>query len=368
MFRVLRSDWLTQGPTVPKFERRIAELLGSKEVVAVSNATSGLHLSCLALGVSSKDIVWSTAVSFVASANCARYCGAKVDFVDIDPATHNMCAKALQEKLESVKSVVDLPKVVVVVHMAGYPADLLEINQLSRRYGFKVLEDASHAFGSFYRGERVGNCRYSDLTVFSFHPVKSITTAEGGAICTNDPELANRLRSLRSHGINRSAGSSNTRGGDWYYQQEVLGFNYRMSDVHAAIGISQVNRIDKFVKRRKKIAEIYNEGLTSLPISLPVESPDRSSSWHLYIVRLNDRFSAEHHVQIFNKLRACNIGVALHYIPIFLHPFHLNEMARDSCPNSMNYYHSAISLPIFPSLAKFDQDTVIACMNDVIQD
>lgn len=358
---VLRSDFLTQGPVVPAFEQSVAAYCGSKYAVAVNSATSALHISCLALGVGPDDVVWTSPISFVASANCALYCGAKVDFVDIDSRTYNLSAACLADKLERAERDGTLPKVVIPVHLSGQPCDMMAIHALGQRYGFKIIEDASHAIGGRYRGEPIGNCRYSDITVFSFHPVKIITTGEGGMALTNDAELANKLARLRSHGITRSLQEmTHIPDGPWYYQQIDLGFNYRMADIQAALGLSQMQRLDEFVVKRRQIAQRYDELLADLWLTTPWESPDSHSAMHLYIVRLKRNEIKFSQKDIFERLRSFGILVNLHYIPIYRQPFYeVMGFSRDDFPAAEAYYAEAISLPIYPTLSSEDQLEVL---------
>jgi UDP-4-amino-4,6-dideoxy-N-acetyl-beta-L-altrosamine transaminase len=358
---VLRSDFLTQGPVVPAFEQSVTSYCGAKHAVAVNSATSALHISCLALGVGSDDIVWTTPISFVASANCALYCGAEVDFVDIDPRTYNISVDSLAFKLQKAQKEGRLPKVVIPVHLAGQSCDMEEIYALAKRYGFKIIEDASHAIGGRYCGEPIGSCRYSDITVFSFHPVKIITTGEGGMALTNDAAVANRLVRLRSHGITRvQEEMTHTPDGPWYYQQLDLGFNYRMTDVQAALGLSQIQRLDEFVAKRKKIATRYNELLSDLWLTTPWQGPEADSAWHLYIARLRRDEIKFRQKDVFERLRSFGILVNLHYIPIYRHPFfEAMGFNKDDFPEAEAYYAEAISLPIYPTLSEEQQLEVV---------
>ncbi len=365
---VLHSDFLTQGPAVPAFEKKISEYCGASHAVAVNSATSALHIACLALGVGAGDIVWTSPISFVASANCALYCGAKVDFVDIDPRTYNMSAAALQEKLAQADLLGQLPKVVIPVHLAGQSCEMEAIHRLSKKYGFKVIEDASHAIGGQYCGEPIGNCRYSDICIFSFHPVKIITTAEGGMALTNSDSLAMRMISLRSHGISRDPSRmSKIPDGPWYYEQTELGFNYRMTDLQAALGLSQAQRLDEFVARRHVLAKKYDHSLSNLPLTIPFQHADSYSGLHLYVIRINSDQIDKSHLNVFNEFRNANIGVNLHYMPIYLQPYYqsLGFSAR-YCIEADNYYAQAISLPMYPDLTDMQQQEVIDVANHIL--
>lgn len=358
---VLRSDFLTQGPAVPRFEASVASYCRVNHAVAMNSATSALHVACLAVGVAPGDIVWTSAITFVASANCALYCGATVDFVDIDPRTFNMCPKALERKLVEAERAGRLPKAIIPVHMCGQSADMTAIGELASRHGIRVIEDASHAIGASYDGKPVGNCRYSDITIFSFHPVKIITTAEGGLATTQDQQLAERMRLLRSHGITRdSAMLKNATHGPWYYEQQYLGFNYRMTDIQAALGVSQMNRLDEFVARRHELADRYDELLADLPVVTPWRAPEGRSSLHLYVIKLMTDEITKTHRQVFEDFRAAGIGVNLHYIPVYLQPFYAALGFRPGlCPEAERYYSEAISLPMYPDLSMTQQDVVV---------
>lgn len=349
---VLQSDYLTQGPQIDKFEKCVSAHTGAKHAVAVSNATAALHIACLALELGPGDWLWTTPNTFVASANCALYCGAQVDFVDIDPRTYNLCPVKLEEKLIQAEKAGKLPKIVVPVHLTGQPCDMAAIHALGQKYGFKIIEDASHAIGGQYKGEPIGNGRYSDITVLSFHPVKIITTAEGGMALTNSAELATRLGLLRSHGITRDpALMTEPMHGPWYYQQVALGFNYRMTDMQAALGVSQMTRLVDYVKRRHDIAQRYNELLFGLPLTLPWQHPDSYSAYHLYVVRLQlDKINATHR-QVFEALRAKDILVNLHYIPVHTQPYYQQMgFKQDDFPDAEQYYREAISIPMHVNL------------------
>lgn len=365
---VLRSDHLTQGPAGPAFEKEVAGYCGASHAVAVNSATSALHLACLALGVGAGDIVWTSPVTFVASANCARYCGASVDFVDIDPATYNLSAGVLAQKLAIAEKAGRLPKVVIPVHLCGQSCDMEAIHALGQQYGFKIIEDASHAIGGKYKGMPVGGCRFSDITVFSFHPVKIITTGEGGMALTNDARLAGTMNRLRSHGITRdSVEMTHPSDGPWYYQQLDLGFNYRMTDLQAALGLSQMKRLDEFVSRRRAIARHYDQLLSGFSLMPPRQHPDASSAWHLYVIRLDLSSSKSDHVGIFRGLREAGIGVNLHYIPVYLQPYYQHlGFRKGHCPEAECYYGEAVSLPIFPGLTGQEQDTVAQTISRVL--
>lgn len=360
--QVLRSDFLTQGPAVPAFERAVAAYCGARHAVAVNSATSALHLACLALGVGRGDRVWTTPITFVASANCALYCGASVDFVDIDPTSYNLSVDRLAEKLEQAERTGELPKVVIPVHLCGQPCDMARIHALGRRYGFKVIEDASHAIGSRYRNEPVGNCHYSDITVFSFHPVKIITTGEGGMATTNDAQLADRMKLLRSHGLVGAAALMAPRPADelWNYQQVDLGFNYRMTDIAAALGLSQLRRIDEFVAARQAIARRYDQALSGLSLATPRQDPQGSSAYHLYPVRLRLAAARRTQREVYEALHAAGILVNLHYIPVHRQPYY-ERMGFHAgyCPEAEQYHREAISLPIHPRLTSAQQSRVI---------
>ncbi len=362
---VLRSDFLTQGPAVPGFEQALAAYCGVARGVAMNSATSALHVACLALGLGPGDRLWTSPNTFVASANCGLYCGAEVDFVDTDPATYNMSVAALEAKLVRAAADNRLPKAVIPVHFAGQSCDMRAIHALGQRYGFRIVEDASHAVGARYLGEPVGNCRYSDITIFSFHPVKIITTAEGGMAMTNDPALAERMERLRSHGITRDpAAMQGDSDGPWYYQQIELGYNYRLTDLQAALGHSQLQRLDDYVTRRHAIAARYDAALAALPLTTPHQHPDSRSALHLYPVRLHD---AARRRQVFEALRAAGIGVNIHYIPVHTQP-HYRRLGfkPGDFPEAERYYAGAISLPMFPTLGPAQQDEVIAALTRVL--
>ncbi|WP_411063161.1 UDP-4-amino-4,6-dideoxy-N-acetyl-beta-L-altrosamine transaminase [Vibrio rotiferianus] len=366
---VLKSDFLTQGPQVPAFEQSLVAHTGASYALAVNSATSALHIACLALGLGQGDWLWTSPVTFVASANCGLYCSAKVDFVDIDPDTYNMCPKRLEEKLIKAKVEGKLPKVVVPVHLCGQPCDMAAIGKLAKEYGFRVIEDASHAIGGRYQDQPIGNCEYSDITVFSFHPVKIVTTAEGGAALTNSKELADKMTLLRSHGITRDPelmqGESH---GGWYYQQVDLGFNYRMTELQAALGVTQMQRLDEFVAARHVLSKRYNEILSALPIVLPYQLEDTYSGLHLYVIRLKVDEISLTHKQVFDALRENGIGVNLHYIPVHIQPYYQSiGFSEGDYPESENYYREAISLPMFHTMTVEQQDQVKVVLEKVLQ-
>ncbi|WP_233880384.1 UDP-4-amino-4,6-dideoxy-N-acetyl-beta-L-altrosamine transaminase [Paraburkholderia flagellata] len=361
---VLTSDFLTQGPMVPRFEALVAAKVGARHARAVNSATSALHIACLALGVGAGDRVWTSPVTFVASSNCALYCGAQVDFVDIDPRTFNLDPAKLKEKLERARATGTLPKVVIPVHLCGQSCNMAAIHALSREYGFRVIEDASHAIGGKYQGHYIGDGRYADITVFSFHPVKIVTTAEGGIAITNDDALAERLSLLRSHGITRDPQHmTQPSDGPWYYQQIALGYNYRMTDLQAALGISQMERLDEYVTRRHEIAQRYDVLLADLPVTTPWQAPDVYSAWHLYVVRLQTVRIPVTHVQVFTRLREAGIGVNLHYIPVHTQPYYQAlGFKQGDFPEAERYYPEAISLPMYPTLTDAEQDYVVEAL------
>jgi UDP-4-amino-4,6-dideoxy-N-acetyl-beta-L-altrosamine transaminase len=365
---VLHSTHLTQGPAVPRFEQAVLNHCKVTHALAVNSATSALHISCLALGLGPGDWLWTTPNTFVASANCGLYCGAQVDFVDIDPRTYNLCPKALEEKLIAAEKAGYLPKIVVPVHLCGQPCDMKAINALAQRYGFKIIEDASHAIGGKYLGEPIGNCRYSDITVFSFHPVKIITTAEGGMALTNDDKLAERLGLLRSHGITRDpALMTKKMDGPWYYQQVALGYNYRMTDLQGALGASQMNRLEQYVARRHELARRYDELFKPLPVTTPWQHPDGYSGLHLYVIRLQLDKIQKTHLQVFEAFRAKDIIVNLHYIPVHTQPYYQNMGFKPGdFPEAERYYAEALSLPMFPLLTDQDQDRVHAVLRGAL--
>lgn len=366
---VLQSDFLTQGPAVPRFEQAIAAHIGVTHAVAVNSATAALHVACLALGLKSGDSLWTSPITFVASANCAIYCGANVDFVDIDPRTYNLCPQALEKKLVHAEREGRLPKIVVPVHLCGQSCDMAAIHALAQRYGFYVIEDASHAIGGRYQGEFVGNCRFSDITVFSFHPVKIITTGEGGMATTNNADLAERMIRHRSHGITIEAERMQPRPADeiWNYQQIDLGYNYRITDIQAALGQSQLQRLDEFVQRRHEIARRYDEAFGSLPVITPWQHTEVYSSYHLYPIRIREALCGKTQRQVYDALRKAGIGVNLHYIPVYGQPYYA-AMGFETgyCPEAELYYRETISLPMFPTLSDAAQDMVIAALRDAL--
>ncbi len=352
--KILKSDFLTTGPTIKLFEKSLSKFCRSKFAVAVNSATSALHIACLSLGIKKGDIVWTSPISFVASANCAIYCGAKIDFVDIDINSFNISIENLKKKLILAKKGNKLPKVIIPVHLAGYSCEMKEIYSLSKKYGFKIIEDASHGIGGIYNKMKIGSCYYSDIAIFSFHPVKIITSGEGGVAMTNNKKLMEKMKLFREHGINKNF---NTNKKPWYYQQQDLGFNYRMSDIHAALGLSQLKKINKFIKRRNLISKYYKSKLKNLPITFQETKKNIYSTFHLFLILVPKLL----HLDIFKFLRKHKILINLHYIPIFLHPFYSkkNLFKIKDYPNSINYYNRAISLPIFYDLKKKDQDKVI---------
>jgi UDP-4-amino-4,6-dideoxy-N-acetyl-beta-L-altrosamine transaminase len=365
---ILHSDFLTQGPAVPAFEQAIISYTGAAHAIAVNSATSALHIACLALNVGKGDFAWTSPITFVASANCALYCGAEVDFVDIDPSTYNLSTEKLADKLAQAEQAGRLPKVLIPVHLCGQSCDMESIHALSQRYGFKIIEDASHAIGGKYKNEPIGNGRYSDITIFSFHPVKIITTGEGGMALTNDSHLANRMQLLRSHGITRDpAQMTHTPDGPWYYQQIDLGFNYRMTDLQAALGLSQMSRLDKFVSHRHTLANRYDKLLADLPVITPWQHHDSYSGLHLYVIRLKLDKLNKTHLEVFNFLRSEGIGVNLHYIPVYKQPYYQQlGFMQDYCPEAENYYNEAISLPMFFGLSESQQDAVITALKKAL--
>jgi UDP-4-amino-4,6-dideoxy-N-acetyl-beta-L-altrosamine transaminase len=365
---VLRSDYLTQGPVVPRFEQAIADYCGVPNALAVNSATSALHVACLALGIGPGDRVWTSPNTFVASANCARYCGASVDFVDIDPATFNMSVAALADKLALARRAGVLPKLVIPVHFSGLPCDMEGIHTLAQEYGFHVVEDASHAIGARYRDSTVGDCRYSDITVFSFHPVKIVTTAEGGLATTRSAELADKMRLFRSHGVSRDVALlERPAEGAWYYEQHCLGFNYRLTELQGALGLSQLRHLDAWIARRHVLADVYDEQLPLLPLILPRRSADSRSALHLYVVQVDPARTKLSRRAVFDQLRAAGIGVNVHYIPVHLQPdFRKFGFFSGQFPASETYYSRCISLPMYAGLTDADQARVIEALHGAL--
>lgn len=365
---VLHSDFLTQGPAIEQFERTVADYCGAKYAVAVTNATSALHIACLAAGLGAGDVLWTSPITFTASANCARYCGADVEFVDIDDATYNMSVDVLEEKLKAARAAGKLPKMVVPVHLAGQSCDMVRIHELAQEYGFTVLEDASHAVGADYLDTKVGSCRYSDMTVFSFHPVKIVTTGEGGMVLTNDEQLYKKLCLYRSHGITRDPElMTHASDGPWYYQQVELGFNYRMTDMQAALGTSQMTRLDEFVARRRELVARYDELLAGLPVRTPYVMEGANPSWHLYVVRVDFARVKKTKAEIFAAMRERGVVLNLHYIPVHTQPYYERLGHRpEECPVSLDYYREALTLPLYYSLTNEQQDEVVAALREVL--
>ncbi|PTA50817.1 UDP-4-amino-4,6-dideoxy-N-acetyl-beta-L-altrosamine transaminase [Shewanella morhuae] len=364
---VLKSDFLTQGPKVAEFEDAVARAVDAQFAIAVNSATSALHIACLALGVKKGDLVWTSPITFVASANCALYCDAEIDFVDVEPTTGNLCAQAFKNKLEHAKLLGRLPKVVIPVHLAGHSCDMQRISELAKQYQVKIIEDASHAIGGHFQGNKIGSCHFSDITVFSFHPVKVITTAEGGMLTTQDSELAATLNLLRSHGITRELSQlTRPNEGDWYYEQHILGFNYRMSDLQAALGLSQIKRLESFVERRNQFAKYYEKVLKNLNIGFIKPLENCRSAYHLFIIRLpedKDRKS------IFNLMRQAGIGVHVHYFPVYLQPFYIKKgYFSGYCPGAENYYANCLTIPIFTQMKEKEQDFILKKLHDIIFD
>lgn len=365
---VLKSDFLTQGPAVPRFERAVAQKVNAQYSVAVNSATSALHIACMALGLKRGDWLWTTPITFVASANCGLYCGAKINFVDIDPKTFNMCADKLATRLEQAEKTGTLPKVIIPVHMCGQPCDMEIISTLAKKYGVHVIEDASHAVGGRYQGAPIGNCAFSDITIFSFHPVKIITTAEGGLALTNNGKLAEQMALFRSHGITRDPSlMTHASDGPWYYQQVELGYNYRMTEMQAALGCSQLEKLDGYVSRRHEQVQIYDAELANLSLQTPWQHSDSYSAFHLYIIRLQLENCARTHRETFEYLRDNGIGVNLHYIPVHLQPYYVNfGFKAGDFPEAERYYKEAISIPLYPTMDSDAQDTVIRTVIEAV--
>ena len=357
----LRSDWLTQGPAVGKLEAAFAELCRVPHAVAVNSATSALHIACLAIGVGPGDVVWTVPNTFVASANCARLCGADVDFVDIDPATYNISVAALERKLRNAKAAGRLPKAVIPVHFSGRAPDQEAIWSLAKDYGFRVIEDASHSVGATQGGEPVGSCRWSDIAVFSFHPVKIITTAEGGLATTRDPQLADRMSRLRTHGVTKDERLlSRADEGGWYYEQIELGLNYRLTDMQAALGLSQLRKLGQFLRRRRELVARYDRLLADLPITRPLVDVLNESAWHLYVIRIDPQRAGKNRRQVYDSMRAGGVGVQVHYIPVHLQPYYRAlGFKRGHCPEAELYSEQALSLPLYPAMSDAEQDQVI---------
>jgi UDP-4-amino-4,6-dideoxy-N-acetyl-beta-L-altrosamine transaminase len=367
---VLRSDWLTQGPAIARFEADVAAYVGARHTIAVSSATAALHLACLALDVGPGDLVWTVPNTFVASANCARYCGADVDFVDIDDMTWNLSVPVLERKLAEAQRTGRLPKVVIPVHFGGRPCGMDAIRALADRHGFRIIEDASHAIGATLDGKRVGHGAHADITVFSFHPVKIIATGEGGMLATADDALAERLRMLRTHGITRDAERLHDRAqGAWYYEQQMLGFNYRMTDLQAALGSSQLARIEDFLARRRHAVERYDRALAELPVTVPpFDGPALRSSWHLYVIRVDPaRTGGRDRRHVFDAMRAAGVLVNVHYLPVHLQPYYRTlGFGPGLCPVAERYGAEAISLPMYASLTAVQQDAVVRALEDAL--
>ena len=369
VIEVLNSDFITQGPVVPRFEQSVLDYVKAKYASATNSATSALHLACLSLNLQEKDILWTSPISFVASSNCGLYCGADIDFIDINPNTYNICVERLEEKLREAKKLNKLPKILVAVHLGGQSCEMKSIQDLSLKYKFRIIEDASHALGGKYKGDPIGCCKYSDITVLSFHPVKIITTGEGGMALTNSKELDLKLKLLRSHGITRNPKIMKKNDGPWYYEQLDLGYNYRMNDIQAALGISQINRLQEFIERRTIIAERYNFDLKGLPIKLPRIHSDNLSAYHLYIIRLQINKIKSEKKTVFEALKRNGLDVNLHYIPIYRQPYYKKyNFNALNFPESEKYYSEAISIPIFPSMTNRQQKKVVDVLSKVLNE
>lgn len=366
--RVLRSDWLTQGPTVPAFEAALAQKVGAAHAVAVNSATSALHIACLALELGPGDVLWTVPNTFVASANCGIYCGATVDFVDIDPASYNICVEHLAEKLKQADRLGTLPKVLVAVHHSGQSCQMEQIARLAKAYGVRVIEDASHAIGGSYQNGSIGGCQYSDITVFSLHPVKIITSGEGGLALTDDAALADRMGLLRSHGVTRDQRLVEANDPEpWYYEQIDLGFNYRMTDIQAALGLSQLERLGAYVDQRNRLANRYDALLAGLPLTTPKQDPNTLSARHLYCIRLDLASIGRSRLDVFNELRAKGVGVNVHYIPVHTQPYYRERGFKiGDYPASESYYREALSVPLFPTLGESDQDIVVGALRAAV--
>ncbi len=366
--RVLRSDFITQGPVVVEFEKAIAQYCDAKYAIAVSSGTAALHLACLALEVGKNDIVWTSPNTFVASANCALYCGAQIDFVDIEPGTYNISIEALEQKLSIARQKGKSPRVVIAVHFSGQSCDMQAIYKLSQEYGFKIIEDAAHALGGEYQNQKIGYCQFSDISIFSLHPAKMITAGEGGLLLTNNKSLIDKATLLRTHGITRDSSLiQGEKHGIWYYQQLELGYNYRITDIQAALGLSQLQRLDEFVSRRRQIAERYNQLLSALPLTIPQQNEACQSSWHLYVIRLQLNKLNKNRKKIFDELRKNNIGVHVHYIPVHTQPFFKNMGFKEQdFPESIAYYQQAITLPMYVDLSDEMVDYIASTLSEIL--
>ena len=368
VIEVLQSDWLTQGPAIEKFEQTVADYCGAKYAVAVSSGTAALHLSCLALGLGKGDIYWTSPNTFVATANCALYCGAKVDFVDIDPKTYNISVAALEEKLRQAEKAGKLPKILAPVHFSGQPCEMAQIKALSEQYGFSVLEDACHAIGADYKNTKIGSCAYSDAVVFSFHPVKIVTAGEGGMVVTNDEKIFEPLKRFRNHGIIREEKEVTDKIRPWFYEQVALGYNYRITDIQAALGASQALRIEGFIAKRREVAEKYARELDGLPVIVPWQSPDSRSAYHLFVIRLDPAKTSRNRRDVLNLLREKNIGAHVHYIPVHTHPYYREMGFRpDDFPEAEEYYQNAITLPLFQNLTEEQRQYIVQTLSDILQ-